>query len=161
MVSEDEQGQGQGATPPRRTTGERQRRRELANAALGAAPGEIDTAAVPKIDRFRVVIYLCGAPNADISAPHRQCREYAEAFGWEIVAEIEDREGLNHPTGRAGLKAAIERIERKEAGAVLTPWRSMISPVPREYDEVARGVEKWGGFLHVMDADRARAGSVQ
>jgi hypothetical protein len=33
----------------------------------------------------------------------------------------------------------------------------MISPVASEYDEVARTIESSGGFLHVMDADRARS----
>ncbi|MEU8695616.1 hypothetical protein [Streptomyces sp. NPDC048665] len=113
--------------------------------------------AAPKIERFRVVMYLCGAPNSNLSEPRHECQEYAEAFGWEIAAEIEDRDGLNDPESRTGLGQAVEHIRNKEAGALLTPWRSMTSPVPQEYDEVARKIEGAGGFLHVMDTDRARA----
>jgi len=150
--------QRQGATPPRRTAGDLARRRNLANAAAGEMPDEDDAStAASKIERFRVVIYMCGAPNADLSAAQDECHEYAEAFGWEIAAEIEDREGLSKPEGRTGLAQAVERVKNREAGALLTPWRSMISPVPQEFDEVARKVESAGGFLHVMDADRARA----
>ncbi|MGI5196906.1 recombinase family protein [Streptomyces sp. CA-288835] len=113
------------------------------------------------VGRLRVVLYLCGAPNADISAPRRKCREYAEAFGWEITAEIEDHDGLNEPDGRVGLAQAIERIRGGEAGALLTPWRSMISPVQREYNEVNRKIESAGGFLEVQNSDLARASAAR
>ncbi|MFE2043255.1 recombinase family protein [Streptomyces sp. NPDC059477] len=150
--------QQQGTTPPRRTAGDRERRRTLADAAAGVTPDEGGTStAAPKIERFRIVIYMCGAPNADLSRAQDEAHEYADAFGWDIAAEIEDRHGLSHPEGRPGLAQAVERIKNKEAGAVLTPWRSMISPVPEEFDEVARKLESAGGFLHVMDSDRAQA----
>lgn len=113
------------------------------------------------VGRLRVVLYLCGAPNADISAPRRECREYAEAFGWEITAVIEDHDGLNKPEGRVGLAQAIERIRNREAGALLTPWRSMISPVRQEYDEVNRKIESAGGFLEVKNSDHARASAAR
>lgn len=72
-------------------------------------------------------------------------------FGWDVVAVIEDTTGLLPPQGRDGLMRAIERIQVREAGAVLTAWRSMISPVQAEFDEVAAEIEKAGGFLHVKD----------
>ncbi|MFH8515200.1 recombinase family protein [Streptomyces gelaticus] len=115
------------------------------------------SAAAPKIERFRVVIYMCGAPNADLRRAQDEAYEYAEAFGWEVAAEIEDRHGLGKPEDRPGLAQAIERVKNKEAGALLAPWRSVISPIPQEFDEVSRKVESAGGFLHVMDSDRARA----
>ncbi|WP_228386562.1 hypothetical protein [Streptomyces katsurahamanus] len=64
---------------------------------------------------------------------------------------VEDRDGLNPPDGRTGLQEAIERVAEKRAGAVLTPSRSMISPVPQEYNEIARKVESAGGFLQIID----------
>ncbi|NGO73227.1 hypothetical protein [Streptomyces boncukensis] len=146
-------------TEYRRSEGDRERRRALADHAAGHVPGEGPVPArVAKIDRFRVVIYLCAAANSDITGVRKECTEYAEAFGWEITDVIEDRVGLLPPKGREGLTRAVELVERKQAGAVLTPWRSMISTIPQEYDEVARGVEKAGGFLHVMESDRARPG---
>ena len=107
------------------------------------------------------MLYLCGAANADLSKPRDQCRDYADAFGWEVVAEIEDRDALNSPEGRPGLTEAISRIENREARAVLTPWRSMISPVEEEYHEVSRQIEKRGGFLQVMPSDRARTSTAR
>ncbi|WP_228449695.1 recombinase family protein [Streptomyces alkaliterrae] len=105
-----------------------------------------------KVERFRCVIYLCGAPDTSITAPRQECTEYADAFGWEITDVIEERAGLLSPHGRDGLGRAVEHIKSGEAGAVLTAWRSMISSVPQEYDEVAREIEKAGGFLHVKDS---------
>ncbi|MGP3953743.1 hypothetical protein [Streptomyces sp. 7N604] len=150
-----ESGQRQGLPTIRRTEGDLRRRQALADAAAGISPGEVDVPAeAAKIERFRCVIYLCGAPNANIGAPRTECTEYAEAFGWEITGVIEDHEGLLPPDGREGLRQAIDRIKSGEAGAVLTAWRSMISPVPQEYDEIAREIESAGGFLHVKDSTR-------
>jgi hypothetical protein len=158
-----ESGQRQGSTTVRRTEGDLRRRQALADAAagisLGEAAGEADVPAeAARIERFRCVIYLCGAPNANIGAPREECTEYAEAFGWEITGVIEDHAGLLPPEGRDGLRRAVDRVKGGEAGAVLTAWRSMISPVPREYDQVAREIEKAGGFLHVKDSARSGHG---
>ncbi|MFF1272906.1 recombinase family protein [Streptomyces marokkonensis] len=131
---------------PRRTEDDLRRRRTLADAAVGDTPVE-----GARIERFRCVIYLCGAPHTDIAAPRRECAEYANTFGWEITDVIEERAGLLPPQGRDGLRQAVERVRSGEAGAVLTAWRSMISPV-HEYDEVAREIERAGGFLHNKDA---------
>lgn len=145
-----ESGKRQEPTKARRTEGDLLRRRALADAASGVLPGETETTGVaPRIQRFRCVIYLCGAPNADIAAPREECTEYAEAFGWEITGVIEDRVGLLPPDDREGLRQAVDRVRDGEAGAVLTAWRSMISPVPQEYDRIAGEIEKAGGFLHV------------
>ncbi|MEU8955803.1 hypothetical protein AB0C93_16020 [Streptomyces sp. NPDC048518] len=158
MVS-SERDQGQEPRAARRTEGDVRRRQALADAAAGVAPGEADVRAeAARIERFRCVIYLSGAAGTDMTAPREECVAYAEAFGWEITEVVEERTGLLPPQGRAGLGRAVEGIERGEAGAVLTAWRSMISPVPQEYDEVAREIERAGGFLHVKDGVRGRQG---
>ncbi|MFI2617975.1 hypothetical protein [Streptomyces sp. NPDC018584] len=149
MASIDEE-QQQSGTRTGRTGGDLRRRRALADAAAGIGPEESG-----RIERFRCVIYLCGAPRADIAGPRVECTEYAEAFGWEIAEVIEERAGLLPPQGRDGLERAVRRVRRGEAGAVLTACRSMISAVPREYDELASEIEKAGGFLHIAGAPRA------
>lgn len=149
-----ESGKRQGPTTARRTEGDLSRRRALAEAAAGVLPGEAAATGVARIQRFRCVIYLCGAPNSDIGAPRKECTEYAEAFGWEIAGVIEDRVGLLPPDDREGLRQAVDRVKGGEAGAVLTAWRSMISPVPQEYDRIAGEIEKAGGFLHVKVSAR-------
>ncbi|MEU3255006.1 recombinase family protein [Streptomyces sp. NPDC006997] len=126
----------------KRSEGDLQRRRALADAAAGV------------VQRFRCVIYLCAAPNTNIAVPREECTEYAQAFGWEITEVIEERAGLLPPRGRAGLERALGYVSSGEAGAVLTAWRSMISSLPQEYDEVAREIEKSGGFLHVKHSAR-------
>ncbi|GHE97362.1 hypothetical protein GCM10018785_72360 [Streptomyces longispororuber] len=145
----------QGRAAARRTQGDARRRQALADAAAGVAPERAEAPGRPAgIGRFRCVVYLCGAPRTDLAAPRKECVEYAEAFGWEIVEVVEDRAGLLPPGGRSGLARALARVAARDAGAVLTAWRSMVSPVVQEYDEVAREVEKAGGFLHVMDVAR-------
>lgn len=107
-----------------------------------------------RIARFRCVIYLCGAPDTDLGTARKECTEYAGGFGWEITDVIEEYMGLLPPEGRDGLRRAVECVQLGEAGAVLTAWRSMISPLPQEYDAIAREVEKAGGFLHIRDSGR-------
>ncbi|MFD9146192.1 hypothetical protein ACFWDF_02815 [Streptomyces diastaticus] len=97
------------------------------------------------------MIYLCAAPNTNIDKTRAYCEDYARTFGWEITGVIEDRVGLLPPAGREGLERALQAVEEQRAGAVLTAWRSMISTIAQEYDEVAREIEKRGGFLHVMN----------
>ncbi|QES41924.1 hypothetical protein DEJ49_13760 [Streptomyces venezuelae] len=159
MVS-SERDQGQEPCAARRTEGQLRRRQGLADASAGVTPGETGVpAVVARIERFRCVIYLSGAAGADIAAPRRECTQYAAAFGWEITEVIEEHVGLLPPHGRAGLGQALDRIKAAEAGAVLTAWRSMISSVAQEYDEVAREIEKAGGFLHVRDSARSAEGT--
>ncbi|MFE4174526.1 hypothetical protein ACFRR7_21150 [Streptomyces sp. NPDC056909] len=154
MVS-SENSQRQGGTPPARSGGDRKRRRNLVDASAGVSSGKADAPA--KVGRFLCVIYLCGAPNADLAGLRHECVEYVGALGWEIAGEFEDREGMLPPVGRAGLTNAVERVKSSDARAVVTPRRSMISLMPQEYDEVASVIEGAGGFLHTMDVDRARA----
>ncbi|MFJ5560262.1 hypothetical protein ACIQCD_23320 [Streptomyces sp. NPDC093250] len=99
---------------PGRTVGDARRRQALADAAAGHA-GD-----VARVERFRCVIYLCGAPHTDFATPLKECTEYANAFGWQITDVIEERAGLLPPQGRDGLRQAIERVRKGEAGAVLT-----------------------------------------
>ncbi|MEU1019479.1 hypothetical protein ABZ383_30815 [Streptomyces sp. NPDC005900] len=110
------------------------------------------------MERFRCVSCLCGAPTTDITTSRQECAEYAGMFGWHITEVIEERVGLLPPHGRDGLERAVERVRGGDAGAVLTAWRSMISSVPQEYDEVAREIERAGGFLHVKGGAAPRAG---
>ncbi|WP_030874551.1 hypothetical protein [Streptomyces sp. NRRL S-1868] len=156
-MGSDEQSFRKRPTPARRTAGDRRRRQALADHAAGHLPGE-DALPTPaaKVDRFRVVVYLCAAADADVAGPRAECAEYAAAFGWEIAAVVEDRVAPLAPERREGLARAVELVEQEEASAVPTPLRSMISTVPQEYDEVARTVERAGGFLHVLRSGRAR-----
>ncbi|MER6911360.1 hypothetical protein ABT354_06780 [Streptomyces sp. NPDC000594] len=142
-----------GPSPTVRTDGDRRRRRNLADAAAGCVAVGDDGPGRPaaRTERFRVVVYLCGAPGADLSAPRRACADYIDSLGWHVVAVIEDRDGLGPPDIRLGLRQALVHVREQRAGAVLTPWRSMISPLPQEYNEVARRVESSGGFLQVVD----------
>lgn len=110
----------------------------------------------PKAECLRVVVYLCTAPNARTAPLRTACVDAASAYAWEVVAIIEDREGLLPPQGRPGLDEVMKRITNGEVGAVVTAWRSMISPLVGEYDEIARQIEKAGGFLYVLDSDQNR-----
>lgn len=120
-----------------RTPQAQQRRRNISDAATG-------------VERFRVLVYLCTAPGTDSTPLRAQCEDYAATYGWTVADVIEDRAGLLPPQGREGLARAVDGIRERRAGALLTPYRSMISPRPAEYHEVAAQLEKAGGFLVAM-----------
>lgn len=127
----------------RRTEGERQRRRSIADAAVGVAVTEPGR---PKVERFRCVIYLCCAV-AYTAQLREECGVSAAAFGWDVVSVIQEDEGQRSPRERAGLTAAIARIKSGDAGAIVTAWRSMISPMAEEYREIVREIEAAEGFV--------------
>ncbi|GAA2351402.1 hypothetical protein SVIO_037190 [Streptomyces violaceusniger] len=112
------------------------------------------TDATVGVERFKVIVYVCTAANADPSSPRQECVEHAEMYGWDVVATIMDNTGLSAPQERTGLSEAIERVRAKEAGAILTAYRSMISPRQDEYDQAVAEVEAAGGFLAVRDRER-------
>ncbi|GAA0363883.1 hypothetical protein [Streptomyces blastmyceticus] len=129
--------------PPaaRRSEGDRQRRRRLADAASGL---------VQKIERFRCVIYLSGIHGADTDQHRQECQETAEILGWDVVAVVVEK-GSQHsapPREREGMESALSRLRCGEAGAILTAWRSMISPSVDEYRETVREIEETGGFVY-------------
>ncbi|KUL38627.1 hypothetical protein ADL22_17820 [Streptomyces sp. NRRL F-4489] len=141
--------------PPvaRRSEGDARRRRALADAAAGVAPGEAATppGSTP-FGRFRCVIYLCRLPAVSLDRLRTECAEYADAFCWEIAAVIVDEAGPLPPEDRPGFRQAVGHISSGAAGAVVTAQRSMVSATTEEYDRVAREIEQAGGFLHVMRA---------
>ncbi|WP_367129899.1 MULTISPECIES: hypothetical protein [Streptomyces] len=128
--------------PPdaRRTEGDRQRRRALADAAAGLAP---------KIGRFRCVIYLSGVEGADVELHRQGCLETADVLGWDVAALIveSDRRAVP-PWEREGLASVLGHLRRGEAGAILTAWRSMISTSLDEYKQTLREIEEDGGFVY-------------
>lgn len=62
-------------------------RRTSDNAAIGK----------PAAERFGVVVYLCTAPNAQTNQLGTACVDAASAYGWGVVATIEDRDGATSP----------------------------------------------------------------
>ncbi|WPB93638.1 hypothetical protein [Streptomyces malaysiensis] len=112
------------------------------------------TDATVGVERFKVIVYVCTAANADLSLSRQECIEHAEMYGWDVVATIVDNTGLSAPQGRMGLSEAVERIKANEAGAILIAYRSMISPRQDEYDQIVAEVEEVGGFLAVRDRER-------
>ncbi|MEU3754632.1 recombinase family protein [Streptomyces olivoreticuli] len=126
----------------RRTMGDRQRRRALADAAAGFPP---------KIERFKCVIYVFSPEFTDSDQLLRECEGTAQAFGWDVVDVITEADDGTPPRGREGLKRALGYLRSGEAGAILTVYRSMISPSTSEYTEIAREVEENGGFVYAKN----------
>jgi hypothetical protein len=44
--------------------------------------GGISADAASGVERFKVIVYLCTAANADPAVARGECVEYADMFGW-------------------------------------------------------------------------------
>ncbi|GAA0483019.1 hypothetical protein GCM10009544_51120 [Streptomyces stramineus] len=66
-----------------------------------------------------------------------------------MAVVVEDGEQLAvPPREREGLTSALSHLLRGEVGAILTAWRSMISPSVDECREILREIEESGGFVY-------------
>lgn len=122
---------------------------------LRMSPGELLAYRQRKDDerglkRFTALIYLYDSHGTGFEAPLQLCQRYALKFGWAVSGVITDSGEDSPPDSRAGLRQALEIIQSGGAEALLIPWRSAISPISGEFDDVAEQLEKAGGFLQIV-----------
>ncbi|MFD9685566.1 hypothetical protein ACFWXO_07360 [Kitasatospora sp. NPDC059088] len=114
---------------------------------LVAEPVSAPTTRPPK---FHGVVYLAKPGMAFPEREMRDCERYADTFGWGITLTIVDEHANDKgPDERPLLKAALQNLKDRKAGAILVPSQATITPIGGEYDEFARAVEKAGGFIQV------------
>ncbi|MEU9047083.1 MULTISPECIES: hypothetical protein [unclassified Kitasatospora] len=99
---------------------------------------------------FRVVMYLArsgsGFPEHELSV----CEAYAGAFNWGIdLIVVDDEVNRKGPEHRPMLRAALQRVLDRQAGAILVPHKAAISPIEGEFDDFSKRVEKASGFIQV------------
>lgn len=98
-----------------------------------------------------MVLYVCVTRGEDGTVYADQCRGHAEARDWRVVKELTDQ-GDDTPSRKPGLQQALELIKSREAGGIITPFRSCISILPSEYEETAAVIAESGGFIKVLAA---------
>ncbi|MEU9079636.1 hypothetical protein [Kitasatospora sp. NPDC048538] len=102
------------------------------------------------MDRLQVVMYLA---KTDAGFPERElrvCERYAAAFDWGVsLIVVDDEVDVRGPEHRPMLRAALQRLLDREAGAILVPTKATISPIDGEFNEFAERVEKASGFIQV------------
>ncbi len=109
---------------------------------------DVGQAIITPPDRFGCIVYLAGTGAKVTSRLREETQAYVEAIGWRVVVAVEEAETSLPPGKRKGLKRALDMIEAGEAGAIVTPWRSMISPDADEYHELNRTLYAAGGFVY-------------
>ncbi|MEV7770040.1 hypothetical protein [Kitasatospora sp. NPDC086791] len=102
------------------------------------------------VPAFRAVLYLAkndsGFPERELSA----CEAYAKAFDWGIdLIVVDDETSRKGPECRPMLRAALQRVLDRQAGAILVPSRAAISPIEGEFNDFSKRVEKASGFIQV------------
>ncbi|MFD7448814.1 hypothetical protein [Kitasatospora sp. NPDC059827] len=124
--------------------------RFLAEDDNGPIVAELVSAPTTRPPKFHVVVYLAKPGTAFPEREMRDCERYADTFGWGITLTVVDEHANDRsPEERPLLKAALQNLEDRKAGAILVPSRATITPIDGEYNEFAGAVEKAGGFIQV------------
>ncbi|WP_051830476.1 MULTISPECIES: hypothetical protein [Streptomyces] len=99
---------------------------------------------------LQVVMYLARTNSHFPDRELTMCEAYANAFNWGIDLIVMDDEAPRRaPEHRPMLRAALQRLLDKQAGAILVPSRATISPIEGEFNDFAKQVEKASGFIQV------------
>ncbi|MER7771793.1 hypothetical protein [Kitasatospora sp. NPDC096140] len=99
---------------------------------------------------FQVVLYLTKANSSFPERELRACEDYAKAFNWGIdLIVVDDEAATKGPDHRPMLRAALQRVLDRQAGAILVPSKSAISPIEGEFADFSKRVEKASGFIQV------------
>ncbi len=89
-----------------------------------------------------------------LSAQEAEMREFAEARGWEIVAEFVDAGETGTNTERPGLQAALEAVGRGEFDVLLVHELSRLSRSLRDTLNIFEALGRMDvGFASVKDPD--------
>ncbi|MFE4516936.1 hypothetical protein ACFRMQ_22390 [Kitasatospora sp. NPDC056783] len=110
---------------------------------------------IEAVDRLQVVMYLAKTHSHFPERELRTCEAYAKAFDWGIdLIVVDDETTRAEPERRPMLRAALQRLQDRQAGAILVPSKATISPIDGEFNDFAKRVEKASAFIQVATAWR-------
>ncbi|SRR2546423_7656416 len=116
------------------------------------------------MSRTAAVTYLWAPDDETATATFdglaEACEGYAFRFCWDVVETIRDIGGSNEfyerwarvgAFDRTGLDQVLALIHQKRAAIVLVPDARMVGATTHVYHAVCERVEKYGGFVQVVN----------
>ncbi|MFJ6212157.1 hypothetical protein ACIQGZ_02295 [Streptomyces sp. NPDC092296] len=95
----------------------------------------------------RAVIYVNSLPGEQSKRTVERALLVANARRWLVVGVAHDQDGAGVPLKRRWLRDAIEQVRSGQASVILVTSRSAVSPLAKEWDEIAKHVRQAGGVL--------------
>lgn len=99
--------------------------------------------------KMRVVIYLCGEDDGKLDDAEKQCGEYADRFGWQVLEVIRHRAEVPGVLGQLVMK-----VKRLRAQIIVTDTLDMLSPDPGVRDGFMEAIERQQCIVHPVNMPR-------
>ncbi|WP_242884026.1 hypothetical protein [Actinomadura litoris] len=99
-------------------------------------------------------MYARGATPLDEATSIAKCVQWATAHDWDVVEEIRESSDAEAPLARAGYVKALAMIQGGGAEVLMAVSRLELAEDHTDYQGVCSRVEKLGGFVHTLDAQK-------
>lgn len=96
--------------------------------------------------KMRVVIYLRGEDDGKLDDAEKQCGEYADRFGWQILEVIRHR-----PQAHSGLSQLVMKVSKLKAQIIVTDSLDMLSPDASVRDGFMEAIERQQCIVHPIN----------
>ena len=95
--------------------------------------------------KMRVVIYLCSGDDGKLDDAEKQCSEYAERFGWQVL------EVIRHKSEVGDLSQLVLKVSKLRAQIIVTDTLEMLSPDQGVRDNFMEAIERQQCIVHPVN----------
>jgi DNA-binding XRE family transcriptional regulator len=96
--------------------------------------------------KMRVVIYLSGEDDGKLDDAEKQCGEYADRFGWQILEVIRHK-----PEPASALSQLVMKVSKLRAQIIVTDTLDMLSPDTGVRDGFMEAIERQQCIVHPIN----------
>jgi DNA-binding XRE family transcriptional regulator len=94
---------------------------------------------------MRVVIYLCSGDDGKLDDAEKQCGDYAERFGWQVLDVI------RHKGEIGDLSQLVLKVNKLRAQIIVTDTLEMLSPDQSVRDNFMEAIERQQCIVHPVN----------
>jgi DNA-binding XRE family transcriptional regulator len=95
--------------------------------------------------KMRVVIYLCSGDDGKLDDAEKQCGEYAERFGWQVLDVI------RHKGEIGDLSQLVLKVNKLRAQIIVTDTLEMLSADQSVRDNFMEAIERQQCIVHPVN----------
>jgi DNA-binding XRE family transcriptional regulator len=96
--------------------------------------------------KMRVVIYLRGEDEGKLDDAEKQCSDYADRFGWQVL------EVIRHQADAAsGISRLVLRVSKLRAQIIVTDTLGMLSPEANARNDFMEAIERQQCIVHPIN----------
>jgi DNA-binding XRE family transcriptional regulator len=95
--------------------------------------------------KMRVVIYVCSGDDGKLDDAEKECGEYAERFGWQVL------EVIRHKGEVGDLSQLVLKVNKLRAQIIVTDTLEMLSPDQGVRDNFMEAIERQQCIVHPVN----------